>query len=51
LDNQEIYRIIDKDFSQYYPSFIKINTFNQAYINFKNDEIMAGKIRKIISGN
>ena len=42
LDNQEIYRIIDNDFSQYYPPFIKINTFNQAYINFKNNALLAG---------
>ena len=40
LNNQEIYRIIDKNYSDYYPTFIKVNTFKQAYINLKNEEIL-----------
>ena len=46
LNNSEIYRIIDSKYSYYYPKFIKDDTFRQAYINYKNEEIKT-KLNKI----
>ena len=40
LDHLEIYKIIDKDYSQYYPKFIKENKFNQTYISIANKNLL-----------
>ena len=47
IDHPEIYKIIDKDYSQCYPKFIKENKFNQTYINIKNKKILKILEKKI----
>ena len=39
LEHPEIYKFVDKNYQNYYPKFVKENTFKQAYINLKNEEI------------
>ena len=43
LDNEEIYRILDKDYSQYYTNSEKKITFNQMFINIINKKILKNK--------
>ena len=40
IDHPEIYKIIDKDYSQCYPKFTKENKFNQTYINIINKNLL-----------
>ena len=39
-DYQEIYRLIDKDYSIYYPKLEKYNNFNQSLINWENEKAL-----------
>ena len=43
LDNEEIYRILDKDYSQYYTNSEKKIIFNQMFINIINKKILKNK--------
>lgn len=54
LDYPEIYKIIDKDYSEYYPNFNKENNFTQTLINKINKktlDTLQSTINKIPIGN
>ena len=40
LDYQEIYKIIDKDYSNYYPDLLKDDKFTQMFIEEENEKLM-----------
>lgn len=48
LDYPEIYKIIDKDYSKYYPRSDEENNFTQTFINMKNKKTL-NMLKKIIN--
>ena len=51
LDFQEIYKIIDKDYSNYYPKLDVDNNYLQALVTFDNNAILDSEAVKILKDN
>ena len=51
-DDKELFKIIDKNYSQYYPNFDKEDKFLQTYINTINEELLNNsKIKNFMNEN